>query len=63
MGRRIRPIMPDAAKEKRNMPSTLCRIDETYIKVEGSWCYYYRAIGMYGATLDSMLSEQRDETA
>ena len=36
-------------------------MDETYIKVKGRWCYYYRAIDKFGATLDFMLSATRDE--
>jgi putative transposase len=38
-------------------------MDETYIKVKGRWCYYYRAIDKCGATLDFMLSTNRDEVA
>ena len=38
-------------------------MDETYIKVKGRWCYYYRAIDKFGATLDFMLSTNRDEEA
>jgi transposase, IS6 family len=29
------------------------RVDETYIKVKGRWCYLYRAIDSTGATIDS----------
>ena len=32
-------------------------IDETYVKVNGRWCYLYRAIDRAGNLLDSMLSE------
>jgi putative transposase len=38
-------------------------MDETYIKVKGVWLYYYRAVDKYGATLDFMLSEERDKAA
>ena len=38
-------------------------MDETYIKVKGKWCYYYRAVDNKGKTLDFMLSEKRDEAA
>ena len=38
-------------------------MDETYIKDKGRWCYYYRAIDKFGATLDFMLSTNRDEEA
>lgn len=37
------------------------RLDETYMKVRGEWCYLYRAVDRDGQTLDYMLSEHRDE--
>ena len=39
------------------------RIDETYIRVKGSWCYLYRAIDSTGATIDFLLSALRDADA
>jgi transposase-like protein len=38
-------------------------LDETYVKVEGRWCYLYRAIDRDGALIDSMLSQHRDKHA
>jgi transposase-like protein len=38
-------------------------MDETYIKVKGTWVYLYRAVDSQGDTLDFMLSERRDEYA
>jgi transposase-like protein len=35
-------------------------VDETYIKVNGRWCYLYRAIDRFGALVDVRLSEKRD---
>jgi len=32
------------------------RVDETYIRVKGSWCYLYRAIDSAGATINFLLS-------
>ena len=32
------------------------RVDETYVKVKGRWCYLYRAIDSAGATIDFLLS-------
>ena len=32
------------------------RVDETYIRVKGRWCYLYRAIDSTGATIDFLLS-------
>jgi transposase-like protein len=34
--------------------------DETYVKVQGVWCYLYRAIDADGNLVDSMLSTHRD---
>jgi transposase-like protein len=39
------------------------RVDETYIRVKGRWCYLYRAIDSAGATIDFLLSAFRDADA
>src|SRR5215469_7831643 len=39
------------------------RVDETYIRVKGRWCYFYRAIDSTGATIDFLLSALRDGAA
>ena len=57
------PAIVQLAKKKRMPTSRSWRMDETYIKVKGRWCYYYRAIDKFGATLDFMLSTNRDELA
>jgi transposase, IS6 family len=36
------------------------RVDETYIRVKGRWCYLYRAIDSAGSTIDFLLSAKRD---
>jgi IS6 family transposase len=36
------------------------RVDETYIRVKGNWCYLYRAVDSSGATLDFLLSAKQD---
>jgi transposase-like protein len=38
-------------------------VDETYVKVQGRWCYLYRAIDTSGALVDVRLSEMRDMAA
>jgi putative transposase len=38
-------------------------VDETYIKVQGRWCYLYRAIDRFGALVDVRLSKTRDMEA
>jgi transposase-like protein len=39
------------------------RVDETYIRVQGRWCYLYRAIDSTGAIIDFLLSAFRDAAA
>jgi len=39
------------------------RVDETYIRVKGRWCYLYRAIDSTCATIDFLLSALRDADA
>ena len=39
------------------------RVDETYIRVKGRWCYLYRAIDSTGVTIDFLLSALRDAAA
>jgi IS6 family transposase len=39
------------------------RVDETYIKVKGTWTYLYRAVDSLGQTIDFLLSPRRDAAA
>lgn len=39
------------------------RVDETYIKVKGSWTYMYRAMDSIGQTIDFFLSARWDAIA
>jgi IS6 family transposase len=39
------------------------RVGETYIRVQGRWCYLYRAIDCASATIDFVLSVLRDAAA
>jgi putative transposase len=57
------PVIVQLAKKNRKPTSPSWRMDEASIKVKGRWCYYYRAIDKFGATLDFMLSTNRDEVA
>ena len=36
------------------------RVDETYVRVKGRWCYLYRALDSSGTTIDFVLSRWRD---
>jgi len=39
------------------------RVDETYIKIKGTWTYLYRAVNSDGNTLEFLLSPTRDAEA
>jgi putative transposase len=39
------------------------RMDETYVKVKGSWKYFYRAVDKAGDTVDFLLTAKRDRKA
>lgn len=51
------------SKQHKRRIGSSWRMDETYIKVKGKWCYLYRAVDKAGDTIDSMLSKTRDEIA
>jgi putative transposase len=48
------------AKRRKSKPSGSWRMDETCIKVKGTWMYLHRAVDKHGKTLDFMLSEHHD---
>jgi len=39
------------------------RMDETYVRVNGTWMYLYRAVDSNGDTIDFLLRKYRDTTA
>jgi type IV secretion system protein VirB4 len=39
------------------------RVDETYVRVKGRWCYLYRAVDSRGQTIDFLLATRRDAAA
>jgi putative transposase len=61
---RFAPLLADQLRAKRiGQAGRSWYVDETYVKVNGAWCYLYRAIDRDGNLIDSMLSETRDMDA
>ena len=57
---RFTPILVDAAQPCRHSVGGHWFVDETYVKVAGSWRYVYRAIDQYGQVIDVLVSKKRD---
>ncbi len=58
---RFAPLLTERLRAKRRGTAGVRRhADETYITVDGRWCYLYRAIDADGTLVDSTLSEARD---
>src|SRR4051795_10037881 len=61
---RFAPLLADQIRRKRKgKVGRRWYVDETYGKVNGNWCYLYRAIDRNGNLVDSILSATRDMTA
>ena len=60
------PELDKQTRRYRQVPdwqASSWRVDETYIRVGGKWCYLYRAITAGGHTLDFYLSPKRNVAA
>jgi len=42
------PLLESEIKKRKGRVDTSWRLDETYIKVKGIWCYLYRAVDKSG---------------
>jgi len=61
---RFAPLLTERLRAKRRgKAGRKWHADETYVKVDGRWCYLYRAIDADSNLVDSMLSETRDMEA
>jgi IS6 family transposase len=63
MGATLRSRAGTAAAPAAQPTNKSWRAAETYIRVQGFWCYLYRAIDSAGATIDFLLSALRDAAA
>jgi putative transposase len=61
---RFAPLLTARLRAKRRgQGGAKWHADETYIKVDGRWCYLYRAIDREGNLVDARLSPTRDMDA
>ena len=56
---KLAPLIESQIKKRKNRVGASWRMDETYIKVQGIWCYLYRAVDKLGNTVDFLLTKRR----
>ena len=57
------PELEKIFQQKKRPVELRWRMDETYIKVNGQWKYFYRAVDKEGNTIDYLLRAKRDMKA
>jgi len=61
---RFAPLITTRLRAKRRgQAGAKWHADETYVRVDGRWCYRYRAIDRDGNLVEALLSEKRDMAA
>ncbi len=61
---KLSPALAEALRQRRRgKVGRSWYVDETYLKVQGRWCYLYRAIDRNGNLVDVLFSEHRDMAA
>jgi putative transposase len=53
------PLLESEMKKREGIVGGSWRLDQTYIKVKGIWCYLYRAVDKLGNTVDFLLTRKR----
>ncbi|MEN2402566.1 IS6 family transposase [Flavobacterium sp. MC2016-06] len=54
------PLIESQMNKRKGRVGASWRMDETYIKVKGIWCYLYRAVDKFGNTVDFLLTRKRN---
>ena len=61
---KLTPSLAEGLRRRRHgKAGRSWHVDETYLKVDGRWCYLYRAIDRSGTPVDVLFSEHRDMKA
>jgi putative transposase len=57
------PLLEQELQTRKQPVGRSWRMDETYVRVKGSWKYLYRAVDKAGATVGFLLTAKRDRKA
>ncbi len=57
------PLLIDAARPCRHAVGNRWFVDETYVKVAGTWRYDYRTVDQHGQVIDVFVSKHRNKPA
>ncbi|WP_121317670.1 IS6 family transposase [Paraburkholderia sp. RAU2J] len=60
---KLLPVLEKAFRRCKRPVGKNWRMDETYVKVRGTWKYLYRAVDKAGNTVDFLLRARRDKEA
>jgi len=60
---RYAPELSKRCRRELRRTNRSWRVDETYLRIAGKWTYLYRAVDSTGATIDFLLSVNRDADA
>jgi IS6 family transposase len=60
---RFAPLFAEAARARQHLVGDRWHVDETYLKVGGTWRYLFRAIDQFGQDIDVFLSPRRNTEA
>jgi IS6 family transposase len=60
---RFAPEFAEAARARQHVIGDRWHVDETYVKVAGTWRYLFRAIDQFGQVIDVYLSPHRGANA
>jgi len=60
---RFAPEFAETARARRHLVGDRWHVDETYLKVGGTWRYLFRAIDRFGQVIDVLLSPRRTTEA
>ena len=60
---RFLPLLEKVFRKHKRPVGASWRMDETYIKVKGTWHYLYRAVDKEGQTVDFLLTARLDKAA